>query len=65
PLSREVVLFLQSVKESGSYKPTGYSGCFELDGVTFRALTGAELPPGVLHSPESFLQTVRTVSKIK
>jgi hypothetical protein len=61
-LNREVVLFLQSVKETGAYKPTGYSGSFELDGVTLRALTEKELPPGVLRG-ESFLQTVRAVSK--
>lgn len=61
PLNREVVLFLQSVKGTGSYKPIRYSGCFELDGVTLKALTGKELPPGVLHG-ESFLQTVRAVS---
>lgn len=65
PLNREVVLFLQLVKETGSYKPTGYSGCFELDGVRLKALTGKELPPGVLRGGESFLQTVRAVSIIK
>jgi len=61
PLNREVVLFLQSVKETGAYKPTRYSGSFELDGVTLRALTEKELPPGVLRG-ESFLQTLRAVS---
>ena len=63
PLNREVVLFLQSVKETGAYKPTGYSGSFELDGVRLKALTEKELPPGVLRGGESFLQTVRAVSK--
>lgn len=61
-LNREVVLFLQSVKETGAYKPTRYSGSFELDGAIFRALSEQELPPGVLRG-ESFLQTVRAVSK--
>jgi hypothetical protein len=61
PLNREVVLFLQSVKETGAYKPTAYSGSFELDGVKLRALTEQELPPGVLRA-ESFLQTLRAVS---
>jgi hypothetical protein len=63
PLNREVVLFLQSVKETGAYKPTRYFGSFELDRVTLRALTEKELPPGVLPGGESFLQTVRAVSK--
>ena len=62
PLNREVVLFLQSVKETGAYKPTRYFGSFELDGAIFRALSEQELPPGVLRG-ESFLQTVRAVSK--
>jgi hypothetical protein len=62
PLNREVVLFLQSVKETGAYKPTRYFGSFELDGAIFRALSEQELPPGVLHG-ESFLQTVRAVSE--
>ncbi|HXU36073.1 MAG TPA: hypothetical protein VN937_06885 [Blastocatellia bacterium] len=61
PLNREVVLFLQSVKETGAYKPTAYSGSFQLDGVKLRALTEQELPPGVLRA-ESFLLTLRAVS---
>lgn len=61
PLNRQVVLFLQTVKETGAYKPTRYSGSFELDGVTLRALSEQELPPGVLRG-ESFLQTVRALS---
>lgn len=61
PMNREVVLFLQSVTETGAYKPTAYSGSFELDGVKLRALTEQELPPGVLRA-ESFLQTLRAVS---
>ena len=59
-MNSEVLLLLQSVKETGAYKPTSYSGSFELeeDGVTPRALTERELPPGVLRS-ESFLQAIR------
>jgi hypothetical protein len=60
--NHEVVLFLQSVKETGAYKPTRYSGSFELDGLTLRPLTENEFPPGVLRGADSFLQTARAVS---
>lgn len=55
--NREVVLFLQFVKESGTYKATRNSGSFELDGSTLRPLTNVGFPPGVLRDADSFIQT--------
>jgi hypothetical protein len=62
-LGREVILFLKFVPESGTYKATDATGCFEIDGLSLRPLTDLHFPSGVLHDKDSFLQTLRVVTK--
>lgn len=61
--SNDVVLFLKYIPETGAYKATIDTGCFELDGSVLKPLTGSNIPPGVLSSKDSFLQTMRAILK--
>ncbi|HEU4387847.1 MAG TPA: hypothetical protein VFV34_08625 [Blastocatellia bacterium] len=62
-LNNEVVLFLKYLPETGTYQTSQATGSFELDGSSLRPLTKEAFPPGVLRGSDSFLQTVRTISK--
>lgn len=61
--NHEVVLFLQYIPETESYRLTRNTGSFELDGPVLRPLTKDKFPPGVLQEANLFLQTTRAVSK--
>lgn len=61
--SNDVVLFLKYIPETGAYRATADTGCFELDGSNLRPLTKVNIPPGVLRGKDSFLQTMRAILK--
>jgi hypothetical protein len=63
PINNDVILFLRYIPETGAYKATRDTGSFELDGSILRPLTKSSFPPGVLRSKDSFLKTVRNISK--
>src|SRR5262249_12105976 len=63
PMNRDILLFLQLIEETGSYKATSGTGAFELQGSSVRPLTEEHFPPGVLAGDvDSFLRTARAVS---
>lgn len=63
PASSELVLFLQYIPETATYKATRNTGSFEVTDQTFKPLTKSTFPPGVLRGKDSFMQTVRAMSK--
>ena len=58
--NHKVLLFLNFIPETASYKATRDTGSLELDGSSIRPL-GGNLPPGVLTDEKSLLTRIRTV----
>jgi hypothetical protein len=59
----DVLLFLRFVPETGAYRATRETGSFELDGSSVRPLTRSAMPPGTILDSDSFLKTIRSVSR--
>jgi hypothetical protein len=61
--SHEIVLFLQSIPESGTYRTDSRgTGAFDLGGSSVRPLTKEEIPTGMLGDARSFLEAARAPS---
>jgi hypothetical protein len=63
PLDNNIILFLKFIPETGAYRITEATGSFDLENSSFRPLTERAFPPGVIRDKDSFLQTLRVVTK--
>jgi hypothetical protein len=61
--SRDLVLFLRYIPETGAYRAAAPNGAFDLEGSSVRPLTNAALPPGVLGKTDSFIQMLSAISR--
>lgn len=62
-VNKEVVVFLKFIPETETYQATEATGSFELDGSSLRPLTERAFPRGVLQTRDSFLHSLRVISK--
>jgi len=63
-INQEVLLFLNSIPETGAYKLTRSNAAFELNGTSVRPLTGLlPLSSDVFKDESSFLNTVKALLK--
>jgi hypothetical protein len=60
--SREVILFLKYLPETGTYQTERYNGSFEFVGNLLHPLTEAKFPRGVIVDSLSLIQTIRTLT---
>jgi hypothetical protein len=60
--SREVILFLKYLPETGAYQTERYDGSFELVDNIVHPLTRDSFPPGVIVDSLSLIQTIRTLT---
>jgi len=60
--SREVILFLKYLPETGTYQTERYNGSFELVDNILHPLTKGPFPPGAIVDSISMIQTIRTLT---
>ena len=60
--SREVILFLKYLPETGTYQTERYNGSFELVNNILHPLSRGSFPPGAIVDSISMIQTLRTLT---